>query len=122
MATDINVPVANRTPVAYFKKTVNITDAPSVMGFTLTTVADDGVVVYVNGTEVGRTRVSAGPITNATYANAAVNTTAANAAPIVINVPVDLLVSGANSISVSTHLNYKSTPNISFTMSASLIR
>ncbi|MCZ2404860.1 hypothetical protein IV498_17190 [Paenarthrobacter sp. Z7-10] len=38
----------------------------------------------------------------------------ANANPITIDVPLSLLVDGANTIAVETHLNYHGTPDISF--------
>ena len=43
-----------RPLAAYFIKTFTVDNAASVSKLTLKTVADDGVVVYVNGTEVGR--------------------------------------------------------------------
>jgi hypothetical protein len=118
IATSLDRPAADRNPVAYFRRDLTIADLSKVSAVTLTTAADDGQVVYVNGTEVARTRVDAGMVGNGTYANAAISTATANANPAVIQVPYGLLRTGTNTIAVSTHLNYKSTPNVSFDLRA----
>ncbi len=80
----------------------------------LSAVADDGAVVYVNGTEVGRLRLDPGPVGHDTYANQAISTSAALNDRLVVEVPLGLLQDGTNTIAVETHLNYRSTPNLSF--------
>ena len=76
---------------------------------TLTFVADDGVVVYVNGVEVRRQNIAEGvTITPNTYATAAPRSTAANASPVVMTIPKSALVQGTNVIAAETHLNYRS--------------
>ncbi|MGO4121873.1 hypothetical protein AB4Y91_12270, partial [Arthrobacter sp. YAF16] len=92
--------------------------ASAVTALKLTTVADDGVVIYVNGTEVGRTRMPTGTVTINTYATAAIPTSNANAAPVTFNVPLSLLVNGTNTIAAETHLNYHATKDISFDLTA----
>jgi hypothetical protein len=84
----------------------------------LNTRADDGIVVYVNGTEVGRANMPSGTITGSTYASSAVKT--ANAQQVVINVPTSLLVSGTNVISAETHVNFRKTADLSFDLSATI--
>lgn len=111
---------AERPRAAYFRKTFDVPDAARVQRLVLTTVADDGVVVYVNGTEVGRANMPAGTVTSATYASKAVRTSLAAASPVVIDVPVGLLVDGTNTVSVETHVNYRATPDVSFDLQAVL--
>jgi PKD repeat protein len=107
-----------RPLAAYFLRSFSIPTASAVTALKLTTVADDGVVIYVNGTEVGRTRMPTGTVTINTYATAAIPTSNANAAPVTFNVPLSLLVNGTNTIAAETHLNYHATKDISFDLTA----
>ncbi|MGO2633441.1 MAG: fibrinogen-like YCDxxxxGGGW domain-containing protein [Galactobacter sp.] len=104
--------------VSFYRKTFSVQDAGAVTALQVTTRADDGIVAYVNGTEVGRTRVDPGPVGPRTYANAAVSASAALANPVQYVVPTDLLVNGDNVITVSVHSNYRNTPSHSFDLEA----
>jgi PKD repeat protein len=122
VATNINT-FANTTdrPItAYFNKSFNVTDASKAVSLELTTVANDGVVIYVNGTEVGRSNMPTGTVAFNTYASSARNTATANASPVVVNVPVNLLVNGTNTVSAETHLNYRATTDVTFDLKAEL--
>ena len=60
-------PTTTPTPVtAYFLKTFEVNDLSTVSGLTLDVVRDDGFVVYLNGVEVGRNNMPAGPISYST--------------------------------------------------------
>ncbi|HEX3930578.1 MAG TPA: PKD domain-containing protein, partial [Nocardioides sp.] len=107
-----------RPLAAYFTKQVQIADASRVVQLTLNTVADDGIVVYVNGTEVGRANMPSGTIGPNTYASTSVPT--ANATHPTFDVPTSLLVDGTNVISAETHLNYRKTANVTFDLNASI--
>ncbi|HEX3931522.1 MAG TPA: PKD domain-containing protein [Nocardioides sp.] len=107
-----------RPIAAYFTKQFQVSDASKVTQLVLNTRADDGIVVYVNGTEVGRTNMPAGTITPTSYASSAVKT--ANAQQVTITVPTSLLVNGTNVISAETHLNYRKTPDSSFDLKATM--
>lgn len=122
LATNIDTyaTTSARPLTAYFRKAFTVDNAADVTRLVLTSVADDGAVFYVNGTEVGRSNMPAGTITHSTYASSARNTTVANASPVVIEVPTSLLVSGANVIAVETHLNFRATKDLSFDLSAVL--
>ena len=86
--------VAGTKPLtAYFRRSFTVDDATQVAALELTTRADDGVVVYVNGTEVARSNMPTGSIGHGTYASAAPNAAAALANPVTVTVPGDLLVS-----------------------------
>ena len=106
---DISVGAPSPRPVAaQFRTTFEVPDLAAVGNtLTLTFVADDGVVVYVNGAEVNRTRIADGiVITNKTYATSAPRSTTTNAAPVTITIPKSRLVTGTNVIAAETHLNY----------------
>ncbi|MBZ5739743.1 PKD domain-containing protein [Nocardioides mangrovi] len=111
---------SDRPLAAYFRRDFQVSDRTKVTRLVLTTVADDGVVVYVNGTEVGRSNMPTGTVTNKTYASSARRTSVANSAPFVIEVPTSLLVDGRNVVAAETHLNYRGTADASFDLSAVL--
>lgn len=111
---------ADRPLTVYFRRDFQVSDATKVTRLVLTTVADDGVVVYVNGTEVGRSNMPSGTVTNKTYASSARRTSVATSAPYVVEVPTSLLVDGRNVIAAETHLNYRATADASFDLSAVL--
>ena len=117
---DVAPPTSSRPLAAYFLKQFTVSSAADVRMLSLSTVADDGVVVYVNGTEVGRSNMPEGSITFNSYASSAVNSTVANANPVVIVVPTELLVTGTNTIAVETHVNYRATKDMGFDLSATI--
>ncbi len=111
---------ANRPLAAYFTRNFTVPDASKATNLRLTTRADDGIVVYVNGVEVNRTNMPSTAVTVNTYAGPARSTATAIASPVVIDVPQNQLVTGTNVVSVETHLNYKATPNVTFDLDAVL--
>jgi hypothetical protein len=101
---------------SYHRKSFDLQDASQVQDVEITTRADDGIVVYVNGTEVARSNMPAGTPNFATYATAAPTT---SAAPTVkVTVPASALTNGKNVISVEVHSNYRTTPNSSMDLTA----
>lgn len=114
IATNIDVPAGTtRALTSYYRKSFAVADAAAVQRLTLVTRADDGIAVYVNGVEVGRSNLPDGPLTSGTYATTAVSTANAINSPVTFDVPPSLLREGANSIAVEVHSNYRSTPNAS---------
>lgn len=105
---------------SHYRRSVQVSDPSRIESATLTTRADDGVVIYVNGAEVARRNMPAGTISSSTYATAAPSTAAAIAAPIIINLPVSAFVAGTNVISAEVHSNYRATPTSSFELTASV--
>lgn len=114
IATNIDVAAGQtRAITSYHRATFTVTNPAAYQGFKLTTRADDGLVVYVNGTEVARSNMPAGAITRTTYATAAPSTAAAVANPVVVQISPSLIRSGSNTIAVEVHSNYRSTPSSS---------
>ncbi|MCU1545965.1 MAG: hypothetical protein JWP30_1065 [Homoserinimonas sp.] len=106
-------------PVAtYYSRSVAVTDASKLGTVTLTTRADDGIAVYVNGVEVARRNISAGAISFSTYANAAVTASSAVSNPVTITIPGSAFRNGNNVIAAEVHLNYRTTPSASFELTA----
>ncbi len=87
----------------YFRYYKNIPDPQAYSSFTLRVLRDDGVVVYINGTEVLRNNLPAtGTLNYNTLALSAVNGVQESAL-VVTNLPVSLFVSGPNLIAVAVH-------------------
>jgi hypothetical protein len=113
--------LSNATPrplVSYYRKTIDIASVAAINSVLLTTRADDGIVVYVNGTEVARKNLNPGTVGFDTYANAAVSASAAVANPVTVTVPATLWRTGSNVITAEVHSNYRSTPSASFELTA----
>lgn len=110
----------DRPVTAYFRRSFQVDRATDVVGLKITTIADDGAVIYVNGVEVARQNMRDGAVTHTTYAPTARRHAVASASPLVIEVPVSLLVSGANVISAETHVNFRRTADLTFDLSATL--
>ena len=100
------------------RRDIQIEDASALSSLTLTTRADDGVVVYVNGTEVTRSNLPSGAINHSTYATAAPRTATATANPVTVEVPGWLLRDGKNVVSAQVHANWAATPDLSFELTA----
>lgn len=109
---------APRPLASFYRRSFSVPDPTRVDSVTITVRADDGVVVYLNGTEIGRANVDPGAAGVGTYANAAVSAGSALATPVRIVVPASSFVAGTNVIAASTHSNYRSTPSHSFELSA----
>ena len=118
--TDIGDGAPSPRPLtAQFRTTFEVADVNEIESGEFSFVADDGVVVYLNGVEVGRQNLPAGTITSNTYATAAPRSTGANANPVVVSIPASALVNGTNVVAAQTHLNYRSTPDALFRLTLS---
>ncbi|WP_160715100.1 metallophosphoesterase [Chitinophaga solisilvae] len=95
----------------YFRKTFNITGIANYTGFSLEYLRDDGIVVYINGTEVKRDNLSSGTISYTTLAtDAADDGTAIQTT----SIGTGVLTEGSNTIAVEIHQSSKSSSDISF--------
>lgn len=122
VTTNIDAPVTSRHRTALFRHQFEVRNPQELSDVVLTTHADDGVAVWVNGTEVGRANLPSGTLGEGTYANAAPRTESALAQPLQFTIPVELLREGANVIAVSNHHNYRATPDRTFTATLEAIR
>ena len=115
IATNVDVPSGSTRPLtAYFRQKVTVKNPSALKTLVLTTRADDGVAVYVNGTEVGRANLPSGTLTSGTYASSAQSTATATASPVYWNVPPGLIgADGSVIVAVEVHSNYRLTPSMS---------
>ena len=110
-------PVADRAIATYLRRDVRIADVDAFGTYLLTTRADDGVVVYVNGTRVARANMPAQAPTGGTYATAAPRTAQALDGLVQVEVPASLLRDGVNTVMAEVHANYRDTPDLTFAAS-----
>lgn len=101
---------------SYYRRSFEVPDATTIKDLTLTSRADDGLVVYLNGVEVTRANMGTGTPAFNTYASAAPRTVSAPAVSVVV--PGAALVTGSNVLAVEVHSNYRSTPDSSMDLRA----
>ena len=111
----------DRPVTAYFRKEIQVADPSRVVSLKLDTIGDDGVVLHVNGFEVGRENMRAGAVGHGTFAASARRHTVAAQTPLVVDVPVWMLKPGANVIAAETHLNFRRTADVTFDLEATLV-
>ena len=95
----------------YFRTSFDATAVPSTL--TLSLLDDDGAVVYVNGVEVARDNMPAGPVTGSTRA-AANRSGAAESEIHTFSIPASLVHTGTNTIAAEVHQDAPSSSDLSF--------
>src|SRR5262245_9205566 len=95
----------------YFRRSFNVTNPANLSAITLQLKRDDGAVVYVNGTEVVRSNMPTGTITNTTYASTAISGAAENAFN-AFTIPASAFVAGTNVIAVEIHQDSNADPDL----------
>ncbi|SHM57947.1 Por secretion system C-terminal sorting domain-containing protein [Chitinophaga jiangningensis] len=95
----------------YFRKTFNVTGAAAYTGFTLEYKRDDGLVIYINGTEVVRNNLPTGTISYTTLAS---NASDGGATVFTASVAAGLITEGNNTIAVEVHQTSATSSDLSF--------
>jgi hypothetical protein len=105
-------PTGGRYSTLYFRKVVNISNLSSYSNIKLNAKFDDGIVVWVNGTEAYRNNVGTGTVNYNTWAAGAI---ANNGADIYTsNLNNSLFVNGDNIIAVEVHQVNNSSSDLYF--------
>ena len=102
----------NKHPTCYFRKNFTVKNLDGLDDFKISTYVDDGVVVYVNGTEVGRYNMPEGPVNFFTHSIVYNNGDWVN-----FNVPKELINKGENIISAEIHQVNKTSSDMVFDLS-----
>src|SRR4030095_12165109 len=97
----------------YFRRTFAVSDYSAVSALALRIVRDDGVVVYLNGTEVYRNNMPAGPINYLSLAPVSIGGVDESARYSALIDPGGL-VNGVNVIAAELHQNGGGSSDISF--------
>lgn len=92
-----------RPVTAYFRTTFQANQVHASNGLFLLLRADDGAVAYLNGVEIARFNLPAGPISHATRATKALQSFDAEEAYHRFEVPASLLRPGRNVLAASVH-------------------
>lgn len=100
---------SSKYPTTYFRKEINIENLDQIQHVSLSALFDDGVVVYLNGTEIFRRGMPMGTIGYETYANQANDNTIATTA-----IEKGLLIAGRNVIAAEVHQSSASSTDLSF--------
>ena len=103
-ATIITGAPAPHPITSYYRRTVTITNPSQFTSVTLGLIRNSGAAVYVNGVEVARDNLPAGPLTSGTYATTAIPT-AQRHVPVTFTIPTSAFTVGDNTIAVEIHLN-----------------
>ncbi len=119
IGTNISTGIEGPRPLtAQYRTSFTVADPDQLDDVTITFIADDGAIVYLNGQEIGRQNLPGGTITQNTYATAAPNRATAENNLVTVTLPASALVPGENVIAAQTHLNYRSTPSLTFHLTA----
>lgn len=86
----------------YFRTTFPYNGSIANPNLQLRTVIDDGAVIYLNGTEIFRLGVAAGPVGFSTPSNRTIGD-AAYEGPFPLTIPPSLLFNGTNTLAVEVH-------------------
>ncbi|MBC7851606.1 MAG: metallophosphoesterase family protein [Chitinophagaceae bacterium] len=109
-ATIINGgPENDRTPTIYFRKSFVVQDSAAYASYSFTVTRDDGFVLYINGTEVGRNNMPAAAPAHTTFASSNVEEEV-----ITMTIPSSMLRTGSNVLAVEVHQSNASSTDLSF--------
>jgi len=100
----------NKYITTYFRKTISITDASILTSISGNVKRDDGIAIYVNGTEVYRNNLAAGAVYNTLATLASDDGATAQA----FSFSPSVFVTGNNLIAVEIHQNAGTSSDISF--------
>jgi hypothetical protein len=113
-ATVLSTAPTPRPITAYFRRTVDVANPTLFSEFVVDVVRDDGAAVYVNGTEVCRSNLPAGPLTGSTAPTAVVSTRTDETTPVRCTVPPGVVVAGPNLIAAEVHNSDRWSSDLSF--------
>ncbi|MGX7668412.1 T9SS type A sorting domain-containing protein [Flavobacterium pedocola] len=105
----------NKYITTYFRKTFTLTNPTDYVNYTLKVRRDDGVVVYINGTEVYRNNMPTGTIAYNTGASTACSDDGGSF--LTATLTQSAFVAGTNTIAVEIHQNNGSSSDVSFDLS-----
>ncbi|WP_068787218.1 glycoside hydrolase domain-containing protein [Paenibacillus phocaensis] len=101
----------NKYPTTYFRKTFEVSNKKDMLELDAKLVRDDGAIVYLNGQEIFRTNMPAGPVSYNTYANATVGDERDRVS---FRIDPSLLVAGTNVLTAEVHQVNATSSDIAF--------
>lgn len=117
VGTTLTNPLSNspRVVTYYFETDFELTEAQvaGVLAMSIDHAVDDGAVFYLNGVEVERVRMPAGPITASTLASTGLGN-AEFRGPVEVAIPPGAVRAGTNRFSVEVHQNSTGSNDVAF--------
>jgi hypothetical protein len=101
---------SNKYVTTYFRKQFNVDDLQGLDNLNASVLFDDGVIIYLNGTEVYRSGLPTGTVDNTTYANVTAETNVYST----FTIDKNLLVQGTNILAAEIHQVSGTSSDISF--------
>jgi hypothetical protein len=120
-ATLIPAGSAPRHLTAYFRTSVELANPGAYRYAVLSVTRDDGVVVYINGAEVGRESMPTGSIGPTTRATVTQSQRSQETGTVSFVVPASKLSNGNNVIAAEVHQADGSSDDLSFQLTATLM-
>lgn len=96
----VTTPIASNGSTAYFRQSFTFNGSPNETSIRLNHFVADGAVVYLNGAEIQRINMPAGPITHTTRALGDIPSPASSG---FLTIPGAALQSGSNVLAISLH-------------------
>ena len=108
----------NKYITTYFRRAFNVANPATVSLLFMNLVRDDGAVIYLNGTEIARSNMSAGTVLYNTLGPSVVSDVAESTYfPVTFSVdPIPLLVPGTNVLAVEAHQQAVNSSDLSFNL------
>lgn len=100
----------NKYPTAYFRTDFELGAEEQVLSALALGIFDDGAVIYVNGNEVHRVRMSSDEISHDSLATSSASQNQIDP----FDIPLDLLRAGKNVIAVEVHQRRRTSSDLSF--------
>lgn len=104
---------SNKYITTYFRKSFNVNNPLIYSSLSLGVVRDDGIVVYINGTEVYRNNMPTGTVAYNTLASAGISG-ADESSWTTVALSISSLIAGSNVIAVEIHQNAVTSSDVSF--------
>lgn len=114
--TDPGTAGVQKPITTYFRTKINIPNPALVFGASLEVMREDGCVVYLNGTEIGRLNMPAGAIGHTTVASSDITLAADVQTWQTIPITPGNLVPGDNVFAVEMHLRANNSARMTFNM------
>ncbi|MDE0859090.1 MAG: lamin tail domain-containing protein [Akkermansiaceae bacterium] len=103
----------------YFRKSITLANTAEILSGSIEIKRDDGAVVYLNGTEVGRTSMRTGAIDYQTLANTAADD---GDGFHTLGIPTNLFLDGNNTIAVEIHQSSDGSSDLQFDLELKITR
>ena len=111
----------DRHVTTYFRHAFDVADPNAISSCRLSVLRDDGIVIYLNGSEVARENITSGTVLSNTEARNEVSGSAEDEI-LTFSLEPGMLLEGNNVLAVEVHQVNPESPDLSFDLELSLVR